>query len=367
MMHPQYYHPIFIYTILIYTLFQTSVIKSQSNKNLLYGNHSSSFSLLFCIILALFIGLRPISGRYFGDMGTYSRLYVLLSDYGYVPSELNIEIGFAMLMYFCSRVMVVSGFFCVVSFTYFLSLFVACKRFFKGKATWAMLFFLGAFTCWGSAVNGLRNGVACAILVLAYSFLRENSKNKIVPILLAVLAYSMHKSTILPILCTIVSLYYSDTKKIIYFWILSIVISLVGGSSVANIFVGLGFDDRLDSYLQDTNDLSHQFSSTGFRFDFLLYSVVPIILGYYVVVKRKIYDFHYKLLLNTYILANSFWVMVITSSFSNRFAYLSWFLYPLILAYPLLKFEIWSHQSKKLAIFMLGNILFTYLMFLMGK
>ena len=52
---------------------------------------------------------------------------------------------------------------------------------------------------------------------------------------------------------------------------------------------------------------------------------------------------------------------------TTAFAYLSWFLYPLLLAYPLLKLEIWSSQSKKLAIFMLGNILFTYLMFLMGK
>lgn len=366
MIHPQYYHPIFIYSILIYTLCQVSAIRLQSNRNLLYGNHSSSFSLLFCLLLALFIGLRPISGRYFGDMGTYSRYYVLIGK-GYSLSEFEIEIGFASLIYVCSKLTNLSGFFCVVAYTYFLSLFVACKRFFKGKATWAMLFFLGAFTCWGSAVNGLRNGVACAILVLAYSFLQENRKNKIVPILLAALAYSMHKSVILPILCTVVSLYYSDTKKIVYFWLLSIIISLVGGSSVANIFVGLGFDDRLDSYLQDANDLSHQFSSTGFRFDFLLYSAVPIILGYYVVVKRKIYDFHYKLLLNTYILANSFWVMVITSSFSNRFAYLSWFLYPLLLAYPLLKFEIWSNQSKKVAIFMLGNILFTYFMFLIGK
>ncbi len=39
--------------------------------------------------------------------------------------------------------------------------------------------------------------------------------------------------------------------------------------------------------------------------------------------------------------------MVINSLNSNRFAYLSWFMYPIVIAYPLLKLEIWPDQNKK--------------------
>ena len=73
---------------------------------------------------------------------------------------------------------------------------------------------------------------------------------------------------------------------------------------------------------------------------------MPIILAWYIIFKRRIkVDFNYILLLGVYIYSNAFWVMVIRASFSNRFAYLSWFIYPLVLAYPLLKFPIWKKKT----------------------
>lgn len=48
---------------------------------------------------------------------------------------------------------------------------------------------------------------------------------------------------------------------------------------------------------------------------FLLYSCVPILLGYYVLQKRKVQDRIYLLLMNTYVLANAFWIIVINASF----------------------------------------------------
>ena len=56
-----------------------------------------------------------------------------------------------------------------------------------------------------------------------------------------------------------------------------------------NFFAGLGFDDRLNSYIT-SDEYDDQFSDVGFRWDFLLYSVMPIILGWYVVIKKKVYQ-----------------------------------------------------------------------------
>ena len=59
-----------------------------------------------------------------------------------------------------------------------------------------------------------------------------------------------------------------------------------------------------------------------------------------------------------------FWIIVINASFSNRFAYLSWFLYPIVLSYPLLRMSIWKNQGRKTAYILIAHSLFTYLMWL---
>ena len=110
------------------------------------------------------------------------------------------------------------------------------------------------------------------------------------------------------------------------------------------------------------SEFAELFSHTGFRWDFVLYSVMPIYLAYIVIIKREIYDKLYIILINTYIFSNSFWIMVINSLNSNRFAYLSWFMYPIVIAYPLLKLEIWPDQNKKVVQILMLHIGFTFFM-----
>jgi predicted GNAT superfamily acetyltransferase len=54
--------------------------------------------------------------------------------------------------------------------------------------------------------------------------------------------------------------------------------------------------------------------------------------------------------------------MMIRASYSNRFAYLSWFLYALVLAYPCLKFPIWKDQGRKASFIFLAHLGFTLFM-----
>ena len=154
-----------------------------------------------------------------------------------------------------------------------------------------------------------------------------------------------------------------------YFWLLSIPISLVAGPQIGAFFGGLGFDDRMASYTSQDNmeEFAELFSHTGFRWDFLLYSSMPVLLGWYTIFKRGISDSFYYSLLSTYVYSNAFWILVIYSVSSNRFAYLSWFLYPIVLAYPLLKFPVFkqSHSRKTAAIFIL-QLLFTVVMLIRG-
>ena len=75
----------------------------------------------------------------------------------------------------------------------------------------------------------------------------------------------------------------------------------------------------------------------------------------------------FNVLANTYLLCNSFWVMMIRANFSNRFAYLSWFLYPIVLAYAVIRLHLWKDQDRKAGLILLAHALFTIVMYLLGK
>jgi hypothetical protein len=264
--------------------------------------------------------------------------------------------------------------FTIVEAIYIGFILWACSRLIKENMYLGILFCISAFSFYGGAVNGLRIGVASSILTLALTYIvQEKTKNKLLSFILCFCAFYIHNSIILPIVCMLISYYffYKNTKYTIGIWIVSIFLSLVAGNFISSIIENIGlfnFDERFSKYLNmDDPDITKQFSRTGFRWDFLIYSSMPILLGWYVVVKKKIYDKQYLVLLNTYILANAFWVLVIRTGFSNRFAALSWFLYPIILAYPLLKFQIWKNQNYKTSMILFGQMFFTYFMWLIGK
>lgn len=364
MIDPHLYFPIFIYTTLLLCFVKSGYIFSLNSERLLRGNNSDWGKVVFlAICLILFLGTRPISGV-FGDTGNYELIY-------YGNYNIKSELIWEYLMDFHHYLdLTFEDFMLTIEFLYILPIIITCKRLSKNNSYLIFLFIISSFSFYSYGINGIRNGAACSLVILALTYLPGNYKDKIKAIILCVLAFGIHKSTALPSLCMLLGYYVvKDVRWAMAFWVIAIIISVLFGSQVAMIFTGLGFDDRLDSYISGMNDAKSmaQFSQTGFRWDFLLYSAMPIWLGWYVAIRRKIYDRQYQLLLNTYILANAFWVMVITAAFSNRFAYLSWFMYPLLLAYPLVKFKIWKNQGEIAALILMGHVGFTYIMYLLGS
>lgn len=364
------YQAIYINLLFILTVLYVLSHQNLSFKAVYQGRDNYQASLALSIILILFLGLRPIS-YHFVDTVNYAEKYELLQYglAGYSPEDSDWL--FSWFMDWCAQYMSVHMFFLLVEIGYIGCTLWACKRLMRNNVWVALLMNLAAFSYYSYGINGIRNGLACAIMLVAFSYILGSNRDKIICAILCFCAYNIHSSTALPILMMIVSVFFlsrfkHSLKLTISFWILSIVLSLTIGEQLESFFANLGFDDRLNSYIVgDYND--DQFSSTEFRWDFLLYSVMPIVLGWYIVLKKRASDKTYLMLLNTYILCNSFWIMVIRASFSNRFAYLSWFMYPLVLVYPLLKLPIWSKQGEQLNMVMLANIGFTYFMWLIGK
>lgn len=363
-----YYHGIFYTYILVLCLLESIRIYQYSTNALLVDKYQKRESaVLLSIFLILFIGTRPID-VVFVDTITYAAEY--MHPYNLEVDEKRSEWIWVSFANCCKSLgLSVHVWFLLIAFCYIMPLLLACKHwFFRQNIYLAMLFVFSAFSFFSYGVNGLRNGVACSFIIWAMSIYSGKIMNKVVTILLCSIGFFIHKSVALPIICFFIS--YHVIKKFqwaLAIWFFSIILSLTLGTSISS-YLGplLGFDQRLADLLSASSDseVMQSFSHTGFRWDFLLYSCMPILLGYYICHKKRINDRNYIVLLNTYILANAFWVIVINAAYSNRFAYLSWFLYPIVLAYPLLRLPIWKDQGRKTVYILLFHCTFTYFMWL---
>ena len=364
------YQAIYINLLFILTIFYALSFQNMSFQSIYRGRDNYGSALFLCIVLILFLGLRPVS-HHFVDTVNYARTYANL-QYGLIEYDPDASDWlFYWIMNKASKVMSINAFFLIIEIGYIGCTLWACKRLMRNNVLIALLINLAAFSFYAYGINGIRNGLACSIMLVAFSYIVGSKNDKIIAAILSFCAYNIHNAMALPILMMVVSTFVlpkfkNSFKLTVAFWILSIFLSLFVGDSHETIFANLGFDDRLNTYISSNED-DEKFSSVGFRWDFLLYGMMPIILGWHVVVKKRVSDKTYLMLLNTYVLCNAFWVILIRASYSNRFAYLSWFIYPMLLAYPLLKLPVWRKQGDKLNWIMLANVGFTYFMWLIGK
>ena len=392
---PQLFAQIYYWGVFLVCLFLYFNYSGSDNCSKLLQKNSMAPALFFSILLIVFIGLRPVH-YLFGDTVNYA--------YGYrtevINSTFSINLEKEWFWRFVrdtcrSMGLSVNIWFFVIAIGYIGFVFLGLQKL-VGENVWmGMLFFLSAFETYQFGVNGLRNGFACSAAILAFAIAANGNVSKmLLGGVVLIFALGSHKSTMLPIAAFVAATFVIKSPKwAIYFWILSIGVSLVAGGTMVNFFSGLGFDDRMSSYANGMQEFGSSFSSTGFRWDFLAYSAMPIWLTWYVTTKAekdraeygdtveeaetnitgagRLADAHsmrvFNILATTYILANSFWVMVIKAAFSNRFAYLSWFLYPVVLAYAVIRLHIWPDQDKKAGLILLLHALFTMVMYLLGK
>ena len=349
------------YFILTFVLTLMECIKLMSVREIEYKKNKnlSITGLLLTLFLIFFLGLRPEDGKVFFDMRMYA--------WSYNTNFTSSDPFFNFLSHFFNNLGVsVTGWFLFIETVYIGCTYLAVTKLFKSYQYVALLFLYTAYPFVTFATNGLRNGMAASIMLLSFSYLiTRKPKDIIMGIVLGLASVGTHKAMLLPFGCSLLSLFVIKRfRTAIIIYMISIVISLVLGGAISEIVSALAVlseDEKMYAYLNPGETYQDK---VGFRWDFLLYSVVPIILGYFVEKKEGKLNKRYNYLLNTYILANSFWVIVIRAYQSNRFAYLSWFIYGLVLSYPLIKGN-WEKKNNKIALALFGQEAFTMLMFLL--
>jgi len=336
---------------LLLTFIKTKTISLTNSKNL---KVMQKWDILLLLFVILYMGLRPID-YHFGDMVVYNKYYE--SYQSGLPVIQSSDYIFEFFMFSCSQVMTASMFFFVCSLLYVLPLWAACKKWFQEYNWYAFLALVISFSFWAYGTNGIRNGIATSLFVFALS------RDKLVfKVLFVTLAVGFHKSLLIPAAALVLTYLYADPKKYFYGWLASIPLSLVLGSFWEGLFAGLMTDERANYLTTFKDEYKDSFSSTGFRWDFLLYSASAVYVAYFFLFKKKFVDPTYNRLVCIYLAANAFWILVIRASFSNRFAYLSWFMMGIIIVYPFLtKIQV-KNQHKVLGSILIAYFSFTYLM-----
>ncbi|MFD0988657.1 EpsG family protein [Mariniflexile jejuense] len=308
------------------------------------------------VFLIVYLGMRPIH-RAFGDTVNYN---VAFNKYKLGESIGNeADYYWHVFMKFMSQIVDIHVFFTICAFIYIYPMYRISKALFSKYWYYAFIMFVVSFSFYTYAVNGVRNGAALSLFLWGIAY----KERKPVMILCFLVATMFHKTALLPIMAYVITGFYNNPKVFFKGWLVTIPLSLLMGSVWINVFASLGFgDDRLTGYLTGEADAG-SFSSTGFRWDFLFHSAFAVFAGWYFVIKKEFKDEYYNRLLNTYLICNGFWVLVIKANFSNRFAYLSWFMMAIVIIYPLLKQQFFKNQHIIIGKIIVAYFMFTYLMY----
>lgn len=363
----QYYQPIYLFIVSLFSLQAYAKYKKRDvpmNERQTRTLNGECFILMS--LMVLFIGFRPVSGKYFGDMANYVESYDVF--YKNVPFVFN-PLAENVLWdnwwaWWGSKNLGTESFFLLSATIYFFCTFIACRKWFPNDTFIAYLIFLAAFSTFSYTTNGCKAGNGAALFLVAMAY--RNKLHICIPFLL--LSLGFHHSMKLPIFAFIVTNVYKNPKTYLIAWCVCVILSLAHVTWFQSWFAQISADHgdaKGANYLlgSDTNGWG---GKSGFRFDFILYSAMPIWIGYYALYKKRIKSANYNFILNTYTVLNAVWILCMYAEFTNRIAYLSWFMYPFVLTYPLIC-ENWGTQKyrtlSKIMILHLGFTLFMQIIY----
>ena len=337
----EYYQPIYLALVSIITFYFISYYRQVDDEllnNRVRSDASSSF--LCAIIAAIFIGLRP-NARCFADTVNYVYFYRLLEGKTF-NFNFNAEnfLFDNLYQWMASCQLGWPTFFLVIACIYFIGAWVACRKLFPKDVMMAFLVFLAAFSTFSYGTNGIKAGAAASLFLIAVAY-REN---KLIAILFLVLSLGFHHSMTLPIGAFILAYFYKNTKTYFIAWVVCLLMALLHISYFQNLLAGMT-DEHGAEYLMSSG--KNWGGKNGFRLDFVIYSAMPVLVGYWAIFRKGIQSYSYEFILSVYLITNAVWMLCMYANFTNRIAYLSWFLYPIVLIYPYLN-EDWGVNKYKI-------------------
>ncbi len=315
--------------IIIGLSFLVSIIAFASSKSITYKHKTYAIALCLALLLIWRFGWLPVGFGSHGDRERYVYTFHNLQNNGFLWEEFYGEQLWYWIAYTIGTFGNYYDYLIIISLLYVSFYYIVCVRLVNKSVFWLLIVLIASFGFHSYAINTMRAGIAASLMCLSFTF--YNKKLWMFALMFA--ATLFHGSMMLPAVMLAICRYFDKTKIYMYLWSLSIPVSFIAGYYFNEIFASM-IDDHRSAYM--TTKVNEGYN-IGFRIDFIIYSLLPMLVGSYYIYKKNYKDKFYKFLFNGYLLTNIFWILVIRSNFSDRFAYLSWFMIPFLLAYPILK------------------------------
>lgn len=354
MLPAQYYQNIYLLIVTAIFLFHIQRYRTNLLQETSMPSKISSEVIVAVLFFAFFVGLRPVH-IVFVDMVGYAFRFDYFSHIkpGYSWLVEN-KIFDNLFIYLSTNGWTKSLFFLLMSFVYFVGTFIVCKKMFKRHVLIAYLVWLGAFSTFSYGVNGIKAGVAATFFLLAIAY----NKNVKISILFLLISLGFHHSMTLPLGAFSIAYFFRNTKVYFIAWAICLLMAFLHINFFSELLAGLT-DDRGAEYLLGGSNWG---GKSGFRIDFVIYSAMPVLVGYWALFRRCVKSFTYELLLSIYLITNAVWMLCMYANFTNRIAYLSWSLYPIVLIYPFFKEDFGPDRYHKFSVVAMFHLFFTLFM-----
>lgn len=352
------YQPIYLLIVAIITFICYGYYHPRDGR-LQYKDKTGMFTIILVVCTSIIIGLRPNSGKYFVDMGNYVSYYVDI--YEGLPFTFNWDsdniVFDNLFVWWASERLGIHKFFLLIATIYFGGAYLGIRKLFPNDKLVAYLVFLAAFSTFSYATNGIKAGAAASLFLCAMGY----RKNLIICIPLVLISWGFHHSMILPVAAFGLTLIIRNCSIYFLGWFVCLILAATNIQEFSLYFARF-ITEHGAEYLT-TTEVSEGLK-VGLRVDFIIYSSVPVLVGIYTLFIKEIkVSSLYKQLLNLYLCTNGVWMLCMYANYTNRIAYLSWFLYPIVLVYPFLQEQWGKERYRVFGRVMLLHLCFTLFMY----
>lgn len=301
----------------------------------------------------------PIVLGSWDDRSAYASAVLFFQQYGYQTIKVA-SIGewvFELYTYVVSLITDYQGWFYITAIVYICNYMLAARRLTMDYAYVLFFSIVCNFQFYDYGTNTVRAGFAASFVMLGLSFCNRFW----VMLLCFLIALFSHNSMVIPIFALLIAYKIPKPKLFIWLWLLAIPLSLFAGSFFQQYLMGFADERRTTYFAADA------MSRARFRWDFLVYSATPVLLGYYYIFKLNFKSHFYQWVYCAYLIANAVWILVIKAEYTDRFAYLSWFMFPILLLYPVLTKQLFYDvrvQRNHIAMTLACQYAFCYYMYL---
>ena len=321
------YSSIYFFTV---SLVLISILSIEIKKDLLrqqkIGNILVFLPLLFLVLL---VGLRDYNIG--SDTYSYYEVYWVKG----VPIILGQEFIFPfiilLLKYFGLSY---SSFLILISFLFYFILYRALfkiSQYFYSNVFFIFFVFISFFFSLSLSTNVIRQGLSLVLILFIYScWLKKENKVKI--IFFMFLSFSLHMSSIIPVIIFFLCFYFKSYALCFMLYALSIILSYFN-IGVLDVF------PYLNGFIANSSKISYFQGESfgyevGFKPQFVIFNTIILLISIYInsLIADYVLREKHRFIINYYILCSVVFFMAFQLPFSDRWGLFSWIVIPILMA-----------------------------------